>query len=115
MAAGLERSAFSLGCRTAVRKQLFQLMPNAISRNLNQRFTSQDIVSTVKEEKCFEELLESSPLMKMRRPQGRTVTGKITNVCNDDLYVDFGGKFYTVVKKPAINPEYVSFSFIFEI
>ena len=56
-------------------------------------------------EKSFEELLESSQLMKIRRPQGRTVIGKITNVCNDDLYVDFGGKFYVVVKKPAMNPE----------
>ena len=59
-------------------------------------------------EKSFEELLESSQLMKIRRPSGRTVIGKITNVCNDDLYVDFGGKFYVVVKKPAMNPEYAN-------
>ena len=62
---------------------------------------------TQEKEYTFEELLESSQLMKIRRPQGRAVSGIITNVCNDDLYVDFGGKFEAVVKKPAMNPEYV--------
>ncbi|XP_065063315.1 small ribosomal subunit protein bS1m-like [Rhopilema esculentum] len=57
------------------------------------------------QEKTFEELLESSPLMKIRRPQGKIVSGKITNVCNDDLYVDFGGKFEVVVKRPPVNTE----------
>eukprot|EP00794_Sanderia_malayensis_P012265 gene12264-13530_t len=53
----------------------------------------------------FEEMLESSPLMKIRRPQGLAVNGKITNICNDDLYVDFGGKFEVVVKRPSIRAD----------
>ena len=49
-------------------------------------------------EPSFEELLESSPIMKLGRPKGKVVQGKVTHVCGDDLYVDFGGKFEAIVK-----------------
>lgn len=49
----------------------------------------------------FRELLEASPLMKMGRPNGKAVVGIVTNICNDDLYVDFGAKFEAVVKKSS--------------
>ena len=73
----------------------------------NLALSNQESTATQEKEYTFEELLEGSQLMKIRRPQGRAVSGVITNVCNDDLYVDFGGKFEVVVKKPAMNPEYV--------
>jgi len=48
----------------------------------------------------FKDLLDESLLMKFGRADNKCVVGKITEVCNDDLYVDFGGKFEAVVKKP---------------
>lgn len=51
----------------------------------------------------FKELLDESLLMQFGRPDGKCVVGRITHVCNDDLYVDFGAKFEAVVKKPPSN------------
>ena len=98
----------ALGCRCVgvfLQMQQRGFIINSISQSTSETasFTAAD--SDLSKERSFEELLESSQLMKIRRPVGRAVVGKITNICNDDLYVDFGGKFYTVVKKPAMNPE----------
>lgn len=48
----------------------------------------------------FQKLLDDSLLMKFGRPDNKCLVGKITDICNDDLYIDFGGKFEAVLKKP---------------
>ena len=50
--------------------------------------------------KTFQKLLDESLLTKFGRPDNKCLVGKITDVCNDDLYVDFGGKFEAVLKRP---------------
>ena len=54
--------------------------------------------STEKDE--FKELLDNSPLIKFGRCDGRDVIAKIVETCNDDLYMDFGGKFEYVCTRP---------------
>lgn len=44
-------------------------------------------------------------LFKMGDPEGKIVKGEIIHVVNDDLYIDFGWKFYCVCPKPNRNPE----------
>ena len=61
-----------------------------------------DKINTAKE-LSFDELLRESPLMKFGRADQKCVVGRIVDICNDDLYVDFGGKFEAVVKKPQIT------------
>ena len=48
----------------------------------------------------FQKLLDESLLTKFGRPDNKCLVGKITDICNDDLYIDFGGKFDAVLKKP---------------
>ena len=48
----------------------------------------------------FQKLLDESLLTKFGRPDNKCLVGKITDVCNDDLYIDFGGKFEAVLKRP---------------
>ena len=52
------------------------------------------------EEGSFEEMFRNSSFVKMGRPQGKTVVGRITHIVehdwNRDLYVDFGWKFHAV-------------------
>ena len=52
----------------------------------------------------FEELLRKSSFVRLGRPRGKSVQGKVTHVVaageeRDDLYVDFGWKFHAVVNQ----------------
>lgn len=45
--------------------------------------------------------------LQMGDPEGKIVVGKVTEVVNNDLYIDFGWKFQCVCTKPIKNNRYL--------
>lgn len=62
-------------------------------------------IKPVEEEKSFLHLLRNSEFVQMGDPPGKILIGKIFQVVNTDLYIDFGGKFYCVCRKPKRNSQ----------
>ena len=53
----------------------------------------------------FANMLRNSKLMQLGDINGRIVLGKIYHIVGDDMYIDFGGKFPCVCKRPPQNSE----------
>jgi len=56
----------------------------------------------------FPTLLRHSLFMQLGDPEGKVVIGRVEDVVEDDLYIDFGFKFNGVCRRPKTNhSEYV--------
>ena len=63
----------------------------------------------------FASMLRRSKLIAIGKPEGRVVVGTVIETMNDDLYIDFGGKFHCVCKVPRSNTEWVNVFLLFDL
>lgn len=75
---------------------------SCVHRSSNASSSSEDLSGSKpqEDENTFENLLRNSPFMSLGDFEGRILVGTIYNVFEDDLYIDFGGKFHCVCRKP---------------
>ena len=56
--------------------------------------------SSASEPITFAKMFRQSKFVQLGGLKGRLLSGRIVDVVDDDLYVDFGGKFHAVVQRP---------------
>lgn len=68
-------------------------------------FNELDVPENIPENRynSFAYLLRCSNFMEMGNPKGKIVAGIVVRDVDDDLYIDFGWKFYCVCHKPEKN------------
>ena len=54
-------------------------------------------------QKRFAQLFKESKFVQLGTLEKKTVIGRIVDVVGDDLYIDYGGKFNCVCKRPGQN------------
>ena len=73
---------------------------NATKVNSDTSNTNLSSSGQFKQPTTFAKMLRHSKFVQLGGLKGRLLSGRIVDVVDDDLYVDYGGKFHAIVQRP---------------
>ena len=79
-------------------KNTFNMFEKVLQQQ--QEKSNDDVQVKEADTRSFATMVRESNLIGIGDPNGRIISGKIIEVVDEDLYIDFGGKFHCVCKKP---------------